>query len=331
MDQYIGIDVSKQTLQTFDGEKDGTFPNEPNLEALDRFIQDKKRKNKKDPVLIFEPTGAYSSYLRNYCIRKNLKAEIVNPSQSAYFAKATGNRSKTDKVDARMLYGYHLILTGKICKVPFQSEQANRIGAYINSFSLLVTSETRIKNHIHAAKQEGSAVSDLLTLLETHLAQIQEMKEEILQQALVFIQADPALEEAYENLCSIPGIGKISAIHLLHTFLKYPAANRNQLTALAGLDPMHRESGTSLHQRLKISKRGNPLLRRVLYCAAMCSVQHNTEWKRRYESFIARGKPRQVALIAIMRKMLLLSYVVYQEKRQYEHREDTVEINILIT
>ena len=320
MYQYIGIDVSKQTLQVYDGEKDSSFPNERNLEAFDRFIQDKKRNNTEELVLIFEPTGAYSSYLRKYCIRENLKTKIVNPAQSAYFAKAIGNRSKTDKVDARMLYSFSVLLHDKDCRVPYDSEKANRLGAYINSYALLVATETGVKNHLHAAEHEGNITPDLLALLQTHLEQIEALKEEILQQALASFQADPSLQRALENICSIPGVGKISAIHLLHLFLKYPEANRNQLTALAGLDPMVRESGTSLHRRMKISKRGSHLLRRVLYCAAMSGVQHNAEWKSLYDAFLARGKQRQVILVAVMRKILLVSHALYRENRPYEER-----------
>lgn len=320
MYQYIGIDVSKQTLQVYDGEKDSSFPNEPNLQAFDRFIQKQKRNNTEELVLIFEPTGAYSSALRKYCIRENLKTKIVNPSQSAYFAKAIGNRSKTDKVDARMLYSFSVLLHDKDIRVPFDSEKANHLGAYINSYALLVANETGIKNHLHAAEHEGNLTPDLLSLLQNHLEQIQTMKEEILQQAIDSIEAEPTLQRVMENICSIPGVGKITAIHLLHLFLKYPEANRNQLTALSGLDPMIRESGTSLHQRMKISKRGSHLLRRVLYCAAMSSVQHNAEWKSVYEAFLARGKQRQVILVAIMRKILLLSHALYREDRPYEER-----------
>ncbi|HOX41815.1 MAG TPA: IS110 family transposase [bacterium] len=320
MYQYIGIDVSKQTLQVYDGEQDSSFSNEPTLQAFNQFIQNKKRDNTEELVLIFEPTGAYSSTLRKYCIRENLKAKIVNPSQSAYFAKAIGNRSKTDKVDARMLYSFSVLLHDKDCRVPYDSEKANRLGAYINSYALLVSTETGVKNHLHAAKQEGSITPDLLALMQTHLEQIEALKEEILQQALVCIQADPILQRALDNICSIPGVGKISAIHLLYLFLKYPEANRNQITALAGLDPMVRESGTSLHHRMKISKRGSHLVRRVLYCAAMSSVRYNAEWKDLYEAFLARGKQRQLILVAVMRKILLLSHALYRENRLYEER-----------
>ena len=328
MYQYIGIDVSKQSLQVYDGEKDSSFPNEPNLKAFHQFIQNKKEKNAEELVLIFEPTGVYSSILRKYCIRENLKTKIVNPSQSAYFAKAIGNRSKTDKVDAKMLYSFSALLHDKDCRVPHESEQASQLGAYINSYALLVTNETGIKNHLRAAEQEGSITPDLLALLHTHLEQLEAMKEEILQQTLVLIQADPSLQRAMENICSIPRVGKINAIHLLYLFLKYPEANRAQLTALAGLDPMIRESGTSLHHRMKISKRGSHLLRRVLYCAAMSGVQHNAEWKGLYDAFLARGKQRQVILVAVMRKILLVSHALYKENRPYEERGKNYKKNL---
>lgn len=93
MYQYIGVDVSNQTLQVFDGLKDLTFPNEPKLKEFNLFVREWKKKIKQreasgtELVIIFEPTGPYSSHLREYCSKKELKAHIMNPMQSSYFAK----------------------------------------------------------------------------------------------------------------------------------------------------------------------------------------------------------------------------------------------------
>jgi len=77
------------------------------------------------------------------------------------------------------------------------------------------------------------------------------------------------------NLLSMKGIGVVSAMDLLYLFRKYPGANRNEITALAGLDPVRRQSGSSLNGGRKISRAGDPLLRKVLSLACMNSIQHN--------------------------------------------------------
>jgi transposase len=323
MFEYIGIDVSKQTIQVFDGEKDNTFPNEPELKAFDRFILNQKRKKNGEPALIFEPTGPYSHYLKMYCVKHRIKAHILNPMQSAHFAKAKGNRSKTDKVDARMLQSAHALLREEDFKVPYESAIANQIGVYLLSSYLLTQMVTRLNNHLYAMRRFCHPDQACQVLLESEQHQLEKTKEEMMKRALAWIQQDPLLSSKMAFLCSIPGVGNVTALNLLYHFQKYPQANPNQLTSLAGLDPVTRVSGTSLHQRLKISKRGNPLLRRALYCAAMSGIRCNASLKEQYEALLARKKPKKVALVALMKQILLIGFALYRNNRYYEERERT--------
>jgi len=327
---YIGIDVSKQTLQLFDGRQERTFPNEPQLAALDGFLQ-AHQPSQGEWVIIFEPTGVYSSYLRSYCARRCIKTHIINPLQSAYFAKAQGHRSKTDSVDARMLYAAHRLLQPSESQVPYESEQARQLGAWLSTYTLLVKAETQWRNHQQAAQREGSAPPALLELLATQGQHLKEQKAAMVKKIMQWIRQDEGLAQAMDHLCSIPGVGEITALHLLHLFMKYPVKDRNQLTALAGLDPVVKMSGTSLHQQAKISKRGPRMLRRVLYCAAMAGVQHNLEWKLKYQGMVQRGKVKNVGIVTIMRKIVLVAYTVYREQRYYEDRlQDKMKKEIAI-
>ncbi|HOI25766.1 MAG TPA: IS110 family transposase [Caldisericia bacterium] len=328
MYQYIGVDVSNQTLQVFDGLRDLTFPNEPKLKEFNLFVREWKKKIKQreasgtELVIIFEPTGPYSSHLREYCSKKELKAHIMNPMQSSYFAKASGNRSKTDPIDARMLYSYHIMLNNKECLVPVLSEHVKRLSSYLKSYQLLIKTETAFQNHYQSTVREGSASKPLRKILEAGIQQIQQEKDQVLKELISYIKADLVLAESYRNLCSIPGVGPLSSINLLILFLKFPTANRNQLTSLAGLDPTVKTSGTSLNKKPRISKRGNSLLRKTLYCAAISGVQCNPDLTKQYELLQERKKPKKVALVAIMRQILLTAHALYMEKRKYEVRED---------
>jgi transposase len=335
MYQYIGVDVSNQTLQVFDGLRDFTFPNEIKLKEFDLFIREWKNKIKQSEsndielIIIFEPTGPYSSYLRDYCSRKNIKAHIMNPMQSSYFAKASGNRSKSDPIDARMLYSYHIMLNKKECLVPILTDQVKKLSSYLKSYQLLIKTETAFQNHFQSTEREGSASKALLKVLKKGIQHIQKDKDQVLEEVISYIKTDLVLAESYQNLCSIPGVGPLTSINLLIHFLKFPTANRNQLTSLAGLDPAAKTSGTSLNKKPHISKRGNTLLRKTLYCAAISGVQCNPDLAKQYEHLQERKKPKKVALVAIMRQILLMSHSLYLEKRKYEIRERKIA-NILI-
>jgi len=112
---YIGIDVSKKDLSVFDG-KDLNFINQEGLKSFKKYL--KKKVNFSDLVIIFEPTGVYSLYLKEFCAENSIKAYILNPKQSHNFTRALGRRSKTDKIDARILYQFHKFIDLKDIKVP---------------------------------------------------------------------------------------------------------------------------------------------------------------------------------------------------------------------
>jgi transposase len=134
-----------------------------------------------------------------------------------------------------------------------------------------------------------------------------------------FAENNPETREALDNLLSIKGIGVISAIALLYLFKKYPNTNRNETTALAGLDPVRRQSGSSLNGGRKISRAGDPMLRKVLYLACMNSIQHNERIRMFYEHLVTNNhKKPKVALVACMRKILLVAHQIYVNKSKYK-------------
>ncbi|MCX6084849.1 MAG: transposase, partial [Caldiserica bacterium] len=99
-------------------------------------------------------------------------------------------------------------------------------------------------------------------------------------------------------------------------------ANRNEITALAGLDPVRRQSGSSLNGGRKISRAGDPMLRKVLYLACMNCIQHNDSMKAFYKHLVADNhKKPKVALVACMRKLLLIAHHLYLTKSMYRTLE----------
>jgi len=158
-----------------------------------------------------------------------------------------------------------------------------------------------------------------------HLVQIEETLEKEMK---AFAENNLKIREDFSNLLSIKGIGVISVIALLYLFRKYPDANRNEITALAGLDPVKRQSGSSLNGGRKISKAGNSLLRKILYLSCMSSIQHNDRIRVFYEHLITNHKKPKVALVACMKKLLLtpsyspslriIAHQVYVNKLEYK-------------
>jgi transposase len=118
-------------------------------------------------------------------------------------------------------------------------------------------------------------------------------------------------------LLSIPGVGPINALTLLALFRKYPDANRSQIVALVGFDPIQFQSGTSVHGKIRISKRGNREVRKRLYEATLSAGRYNPSIRSIYRRLKEQGKPDTVARIAAARKLLLIAHAIYKSGEHF--------------
>ena len=262
MKYYIAIDVSNKVLSVFDGKKDLTFKNERGLRALKSYLRE-KFETFDDVVIIFESTGPYSNYLKDFCAANHIKTCIINPKRSSNFAKAIGNRSKTDKIDAKTLYAFKNLINPSDIKVPEIDKDVEVLSAYLSSYEFIIKVRVSISNHIKALKYNANAPKGLLITLKHELERNKQLEKELLDKITEYIEKNEELKKDYYNLLTIPGIGKISAIALLYLFKNYKDTNRSQITALVGLDPTRKESGTSISGRRKISKNGNGTVRNI--------------------------------------------------------------------
>ena len=104
---------------------------------------------------------------------------------------------------------------------------------------------------------------------------------------------------------------------LLHLFLKYPDANQKQITSLTGLNPIYKQSGTSIQSGYKIAKSGAGLYRGTLFMATLSAIQHDKNFKALYDRLKEKGKYSTSAQIAVMRKIILTALSLYKNNRKY--------------
>jgi transposase len=314
MDQYIGIDVAKETFSVYDGKREFICKNTRGCAELKGHLGQKALK---DIVLIFEATGPYSRYLREFCAHQSIRVWIVNPIKSASFTKTLGNRSKTDTIDARMLYELRKVIKPENVLIPRIDREAEQLSLYFTSYELIIKTRTAVSNHLHALAHTPDAPVDLVHMLTKEFQTIKETEMGLLQQMEDYVKNNPDMRDDYESLRKIKGIGRVSAISLLILFRTYPDTSRTQITALVGLDPTRTESGTSVKGRRKISKGGSSTVRKVLYFPTLNCIQHNPVIKAYYERLVSNHKPPKVAVIAAMRKLLLIAHAVYKSKTVY--------------
>jgi transposase len=320
MDNCIGIDVSKASINIHiskniqDMKVDNSIKGFKSLRSKLKKIY---KKETEDNVFIFEPTGSYSEALRKYCFEQKIKCFIINPKQFSNYAKALGVEVKNDIEDARVLSkALHLAKDDQI-KVPVYDEDVERIKELMSYYKFTTKQTTQQKNHMESlVSKDGDSFA--IRELRKSIKEAKTKKQRIIDQIQMIIDSNTKYKNDYENIISIMGIGQIGAIALLHLFLKYPEANQRQITSLTGLNPIYKQSGTSIQSGYRISKSGAKTYRGSLFMAAMCAIRYDANFKAFYERLKANGKQTTQAQIAVMRKLIITAHSLYKNNRKYD-------------
>lgn len=318
----IGLDIGKSSIEVYIPIKELNVTIKNDFKSLKSLYSKLKKYYKKDiekMVFVYEPTGSYSTLLKRFCSDKSIKCFMVNPKKSSNFAKAIGQRGKSDTLDAKMLSKMIVTATAKDISIPIFNKVVEDLDMLISYYKLLIKQRTQNKNHLEAvnAKNPSSIIAkSLKSEIKTLNIKIDKCVENIKNT----IQEDKKLYNTLLNLKTIKGVGDISAIVLLHHFMRYPDTNQKQIVSLAGLDPIEKTSGTSVKGKSRISKSGSKLCRGTLFMAAMTAIIHNEELKAFYRRLKDNGKHTTVAQIAVMRKIIIIAHSMYKNNEEYNDK-----------
>jgi len=245
-----------------------------------------------------------------------VEVTVLNPRVAKDFARALANRSKTDEVDAWTLLEYVERMEFVAWAVP--SEAVLELRELGRRLKELVQTAVDEKNRLHAKTVSGVSKT-VAADVKAHVAQIEKRIKQIETAAVEVVQGDAYLQEQFQILRGIPGVGRRSAIQLLTELAVLdPTMSVKQLVAYAGLDPRRYESGTSVKKPARISKMGNARLRAILYMIALSAVRHDRGARLFFARLVARGKKKKQALVAVMRKLLHGIWIVLQRRVAFE-------------
>ena len=315
----IGLDISKDTISVYIPVSHLNYEIKNRFDGLKKLISKLKKLYKKawsDLVFVYEPTGSYSELLRKYCAKKSIKTFPVNPKQSHNFAKAKGNRNKTDIDDAKVLSEAIVLAKEKDIVIPVVNPIEESIKELMSYYQLIIKQRVMLNNHLESIEvKDGN--NYILKSLKKEILLLKTKADKIINEIKNIISNDKDLQNDYDNIKSIIGVGELGAIVLLHMFLKYPDANKRQLVSLAGLDPTRYDSGSSIHKKVKISKAGSKLYRGVLFMGTMTSIRYNEEMKLFYDRLKTNGKHTTQVQVAVMRKMIIIAHSLYKNHQKY--------------
>lgn len=301
----IGVDVSKQHLAIYDGERRRTFPNTRDLEELAAFLKGKGN----EVTVVFEPTSTYSRSLEILCRSRGLRAWRLNPRVLPHLREVAQGRSKTDRTDAELLWQYGQDHgPGDLLK---EDRVGHILKVWLACYAQAQKARIACQQLREALTHDPDAPAEVLQELGREIGRLKAREEGMLARAQACIEEDEEAGRGYALLLTIPGVGQVTATVLVTLFRRYAGANRGEIVALVGMDPIEHRSGSSVHGKARISKRGDGFVRKVLYQATLAAVRFNPVVRETYRRLKGNGKPEKVARIAAARKLLLIARAVY--------------------
>lgn len=311
--KYVGIDISKEYF-------DVALPQEnPYLYLqLPNTLKGFKELLKQLPpfcVVVMEASGPYYLQLATYLHEKGITVSVVNPLVIRRFCQMRMVRAKTDKKDAQMIAEY-----GKT-EQPVAWEPPKE---YILELKQMQAVSSQLKKHQNALQRQKeafecspaisqTALNSINTSLQTNIKEQKQLEQEMLQ----LIQQHHG--KMHQNIQTIPGIGKKAALLLIaisNGFEKFHTAK--QLCSYLGVCPRIYESGKSVKGKSKITKMGQGNLRAVLYLCSWSAIKHNKACKELYQRLLERGKPKMVALIAVVNKLIRQAFAIATKNQTYK-------------
>ncbi|MGQ9733301.1 MAG: IS110 family transposase [Candidatus Zipacnadales bacterium] len=309
----IGVDVSKQLLVTYDGVKERLFPNRKGLPELAEFLD-----HGREVRIVFETTSTYSRKLEAFCQERGLPTVKLDPGLIPNLRELSRKRSKTDQTDAELLYRYGTERGEAEAKgLPAVDHLTQAISIQLAIYRVTQKARVAYQGLLEALSQDPFTPKELLAELTDMITSLKEREQVCIAQAQELIEEEEGAAGSLQVLLSIPGVGPITAITLLTLFRRYPHTNRREIVALAGLDPLEHRSGSAVHRKPRISKRGDGEVRKRLYEATLPAARFNLAVKEIYRRLKEWGKPEKVARIAAARKLLLIAHALYKSGELY--------------
>ncbi len=268
----VGVDTGKTQLDIYIRPLDIYFTVENNQSGIKHAIQILK----KHPVtrVTIEATGRLEQPFIIACAEANIPFVIANPVNIKRFAGAIGQKAKTDKLDAQLIAHF-----GEAIKPPLSSLKPEKMRSQIMPKTL------------------SSLIKPILTALKNQIEKVDFKLQKLVSECDEYKAKNAIIQ-------SVPGVGNVVAFNLLSDMPELGYVNNKEAASLVGVAPFNRESG--VYQGKRMIRGGRPKIRTAMYMAMMSAIQCNSKFKDLYQRMVKAGKPKKVAIIACIRKLVVI-------------------------
>ena len=325
--QVLGIDVSQKELVVCLGRMNSdlsldlyatkTFANNP--KGFDQLVS--WRSKMTEPSLavrfVMEATGVYHEALAYFLDSKGLEVSIVLPNKISNFSRTLEVKTKTDKSDSEVIARFGLERKLDTWKKP--RKIFRNLKQLTRERDQIIQDRTVAKNQLHAEQTEAFPYENSLNRVKDRIRLLNKQEAEIKKEIAALVKQDVAVSKSVDLICTIPGVALLTAATVLGETNGFELIrNKRQLASYAGLDVREKESGTSIHGKARISKKGNRHLRKAMYLPALAAIRFNERYKATFVRLVSRHGIKMKAAVAVQRKMLELIYVLYKNNTAYD-------------
>lgn len=289
----VGVDTGKTQLDIYIRPLDIYFVVTNDETGIKEAITTIK-KHKVTRVVI-EATGRLEQPFIMACAKANIPFVIANPVNIKRFAGAINQKAKTDKLDAQLIAHYAEMIKPKLSQL--KPEQIKMMSDLLSRRRQLMDMQTMEKNRLQIMPKEiTSSIKPMLTVLKNQLEKVDGKLHKL-------IESCDEYKIKNDIIQSVPGVGKVVAFNLISEMPELGYINNKEASSLVGVAPFNRESGSYKGKRM--IRGGRSQIRTAMYMAMMSAIQCNPIFKAIYQRLVAAGKPKKVAIIACIRKLVI--------------------------
>ena len=324
--QVVGIDVAQKELVVSVGRIGEDLITElfatkcfPNTAKGFGSLRDwvNKLMNPSVPLrIVMEATGVYHESLAYYLDDNGYSVSVVLPNKIANYMRTLPLKTITDKTASEAITQFGLERALDEWKRPQKTYKTLR--QLYREQQQIVIECTVAKNHLHAELAEADCCEQSVERIKQRIAFLKKQEKQVKEQINARVKADQEVAKQVTLLCSIPGIGVMTATAVLAETNGFALIrNKKQLTSYAGLDVREKQSGTSVKGKARISKRGNKHLRKAMHMPALTAIQFDERFKAIFQRIVSKTGIKMKGVVAVQRKLLELCYSIYKTQQPY--------------
>jgi transposase len=307
METFVGIEVSKDRLDLHLRPSGESFAVARKGEALAGLVE--RLRALAPALIVMEATGGYETIVAGALAAAGLPLAVVNPRRIRDFARATGKLAKTDRLDAAAIARFAEAIRPPARPVP--DAQAQALGELVARRRQVIEMIVAEQNRRRRAGQRR-----VIRAIERHLAVLQAELSELDKNIDQAIRDTPAWQAEAELLQSVPGISPATRRTLVAELPELGRLTRRRIAALVGIAPINRDSGTRRGRRAIAG--GRAPVRAALYMAALVARRRNPVIAPYYDKLRAAGKSPKQALVACMRKLLVILNAILRDQKPWK-------------